>query len=418
VNGKGYIVKRAESSAKGTCTIIKIVNDPSITNTEDTSFIHSINYHCTIASIVEGGESNQSVPVGIYVRVPPPMNIAASFESHNNNFVSLQWDPVIKAIGYIVKRATDSPNSPFLPIGKLDEPLNTKFEDTSVLFGTNYVYSIFSRDRAGESDCSNNVSIIFPRSPSPRNVETMIPKNTGGTIVLSWSLVANCSGYKIYRMLTDLLSYTFSLASENSTESINFPVYEHQHTVNDRYSEFLLATITDPTVNSYIDSSAQNGIHYGYMIASVDGAGVSFSSKLVSGKAMLPFPTNLCAKVLHDQNTISLRWTGVPIATGYRIERKNNLGHFATIGQISNTAITEFADKKNVSYNTSYIYTIYAVYGTIESIPSSPVKVKLLSPKDQTECLDTVEVRLGNLVTEKASNEACFFIAAFNQRMK
>ena len=404
-NGKGYIVRRTESSAKGTGTIIKILNDSSIKNTEDPSFVHSIHYHYTIASIVEGGESNQSSPVGIYIRVPPPINVVASFESHNNNFVLVQWDPVLKSNGYVVKRATDSPNGPFLPIGKLDDPLITKFEDNSVLFGSIYVYSIFSRDRAGESDCSSDVTIICSRSPSPKNVRTMIPKDTGGTIILNWSLVPNCSGYKIYRMIIDLLSSTSRLASENSTESINFPVYEHQNTVNDGYSEFLLATITDPTVNAYMDSSAQNGIYYDYMIASVDAAGVSFCSKPASGKAMLPFPTNVCAKVLHDQNAIALRWTGIPVATGYRIKRKDNLGHSITIGQIFNTSITEFTDKQNVLYNTTYIYTIYAIYDTTESIPSSPVKVKLLSPKDQTECLDTVEVRLVNLVTEKASNE-------------
>jgi fibronectin type 3 domain-containing protein len=168
VNVKAYIVRRAESSAKDIFVTIKTVNDPSITHAEDTSFMYGINYYYTVASIDEGSESNQSDSVGIYIRAPPPMNVVASFESSSNNFISLQWEPLLKAKGYIVKRATNSTSSPFLDIGTLNDSSIAKFEDTSILFGADYTYSIISRDKAGESARSSEVHIICPRLPPPK----------------------------------------------------------------------------------------------------------------------------------------------------------------------------------------------------------------------------------------------------------
>jgi hypothetical protein len=110
----------------------------------------------------------------------------------------------------------------------------------------------------------------------------------------------------LFQIVLDTISIeclvAYCLLQKKSIGSLNIPVHEHQQTVKDRYAEFLLATITDPTVQSYTDSSAQNDIQYDYMVASVDAVGVSFCSESASGKAVLPSPTNLCAEMLCDQD--------------------------------------------------------------------------------------------------------------------
>lgn len=168
-----------------------------------------------------------------------------------------------------------------------------------------------------------------------------------------------------------------------------------------KYNCFLIATITEPTTSSYTDSDLKYGIDYWYKIASIDRAGVSFYSKAVCGKAILLSPTNLSAVALHDQNAILLEWTGVSSACSYRIERKNDLNSFTTIGYIHDMSITKFIDMKNVLTDVQYSYIVYAVDGTSESLPTSdPVKATILRSKQQQKITFPLEVKLGDLVTE------------------
>lgn len=169
-------------------------------------------------------------------------------------------------------------------------------------------------------------------------------------------------------------------------------------------------TITEPTTCSYTDSELQNGIDYWYRIASVDTAGVSSCSEAVCGKAVLPFPTNLCAVVLHTQNAILLEWTGVSAVCGYRIERKNNLNCFTTIGYVHDTCITKFIDMKNVLTDIQYSYIIYAFDETSESLPTSePVTATVLRLKQQQKMTYTLDVKFGDLVTEKVCKHIIIF---------
>ncbi|CAF4917197.1 unnamed protein product [Rotaria sp. Silwood1] len=397
VKGKGYTIKRAITLLSSAFATIKTLHDSLISHAEDTSFICGITYYYTISTIDEGGESIQSDPVSICVRAPPPTNLSASFDNHDTCLVILRWSPISTAAGYIVKRATTSPSSLFSTLKQLDDPSTIEFQDKSILFGATYNYVITSLDKAGESGDSSIVSIHCSRAPAPKKFEIMISKDTSSTITLHWSIVSNCSGYRIYRFMANdpsIASYsiTFSCNCQDKNQS--------QCIENDKYSKFLLATITDLTISSYTDSNVKNGIEYHYWISSVDVIGVSFGSQLVSGKTVLPAPTNLRAKVLVKRNTTVLCWTSVPTATGYRIERKNKSGHSETIGRLSGDSDTKFHDKQCVLRDMPYIYTVYAIDDTSESEPSNHVQVTSLSSEDQTDYSDLVQVRFGNLVTE------------------
>ncbi len=174
---------------------------------------------------------------------------------------------------------------------------------------------------------------------------------------------------------------------------------------------FLLETITEPTTRSYTDSDLQNGIDYWYRIASIDTAGVSLCSEAVCKKAILPSPTNLSAVVLHDQNAILIEWTGVSSACGYRIERKNNLNSFTTIGYVHDTSITKFIDMKNVLTDIQYSYIIYALDETSESLPTcDSVTATVLRSKQQQKMTYSLEVKLGDLVTEKVRKRINTFV--------
>jgi hypothetical protein len=150
------------------------------------------------------------------------------------------------------------------------------------------------------------------------------------------------------------------------------------------------------------------------MIASIDSTGVSSHSESVCGKATLLSPTNLCAVVLHNQNTILLEWTGVPAAIGYRIDRKDDLNCFTTIGYVHEASVTKFIDTKNVVADKQYSYIIYAFDDTSESSPTSDlVTATVLRFKQQQTVVCSPDVRFGDLVTETVRIQIHAFVYAY-----
>lgn len=138
------------------------------------------------------------------------------------------------------------------------------------------------------------------------------------------------------------------------------------------------------------------------MIASIDKAGVSSYSQLVCEKAKLISPKNLRAEVLHWQNAILLKWTDVSAAIGYKIQRKDDLSSFTTIGYLRDSSYTKFIDMKNIIADTQYTYVVYAFDNTNESLPTSDlITATVLHSRQQQKAFYPLVVRYGDLVTEK-----------------
>lgn len=375
-DAQGYILKRAKNSSSNPFIMIKQVNLFEPTEYLDTIFTYGINYYYSIDNINKNRKNHLPTVVNICVRAPTPKNVRALFETNDDQkkCISIQWDPVSNVTKYIIKRAIESVTTSFSVIGTLNCFPNTSFIDDAILYGTTYTYSISSCDAAGECIDQNYVQITCPRSPSPANVKAKASTSIGGTIIVSWFAVPNCSGYKIYR-----------------SSSVND---------SDDSSKYLLATIIDPETDSFTDSNVENGIQYKYIVACLDFLGISAYSNYAIGQAALPAPTDLCAKNLHNKNSIVLSWTGIPRATGYQIKRKNQHGQLTIIEQLKNESSNEFFDKEIVAANSPYVYTVCAIDNTSEGLPSNSVTVTLKSSTVE-KCL--VEVRSGNLFTEQVT---------------
>lgn len=133
---------------------------------------------------------------------------------------------------------------------------------------------------------------------------------------------------------------------------------------------------------------------------------MSSYSKAICEKANLLSPTNLNAVALHDQSAILLEWTGISSACGYRIERKSNQNSFTTIGYVHDASITKFIDMKNVLTDIPYSYIIYAFGDTSESLPTSDIiRATVLRSKQQQKMILPLEVKFGDLVTEKVCEQ-------------
>ena len=199
-NCKFYIVRRAENTSTSSYPTITTVYSPLKTKVTDNTFTFGLVYHYIVISVDQAGESGQSKAVSIFPRVSPPRNVVVSFEREKDCFILLQWDPLIRAEGYIIKRTSDYSRESLMTVAKVNDSSITKIEDRCFRFGVTYYYIVMSLDQAGESERSTEVSIC-PRISPPENITTNTPKNVSGTIVIKWISVPDSKGYYIHRAL-------------------------------------------------------------------------------------------------------------------------------------------------------------------------------------------------------------------------
>lgn len=201
-NCKCYIIRRAENTSNSSYSTITRLESQSKTKIADNTFAFGVRYYYIVVSVDQAGESNQSRSVSIFPRARPPSNVVVSFESQDDYFILLEWEPLISAQGYIIKRISDSSDEKFIPTRRVNNPSIRRIEDRCFTFGVTYHYIVISLDQAGESDRSTQVSLC-PRVPPPENLIVIAPKDISGTIVIEWTSMPNSNGYCIYRAQTN-----------------------------------------------------------------------------------------------------------------------------------------------------------------------------------------------------------------------
>jgi fibronectin type 3 domain-containing protein len=197
---EGYIVKRATDSLAAIFSTIRILDDPLVKQIDDTSFKFGVTYYYTVTSIDKAGQSEESPFVTFFHRVPAPANLAATYDS-THEFINLQWTPMMNGKGYIVKRATNSSDGLFSIIKKINDPSITKAEDTTIVFGTKYYYTVTSVDEVGESNQSEPAAVLCPRAPAPVDLTASYKESTNNSIIVQWKPVTNGKGYIVKRTI-------------------------------------------------------------------------------------------------------------------------------------------------------------------------------------------------------------------------
>lgn len=107
-NCDAYIIKRTTCLESVMFTYVMRIDNSTITNFEDTSFIFGIKYCYVIVSLDRAGESGQSNPVSVFPQAPPPSDLIVSYDEYTGASIKLQWKPVVNCHGYVIRRETEA----------------------------------------------------------------------------------------------------------------------------------------------------------------------------------------------------------------------------------------------------------------------------------------------------------------------
>ena len=354
-------------------------------------------YLYEVSAVDGAGESSDRASISISVSTPPPetpANITSWVIGAN---VSLSWSTVADATSYKVYR-DDS---------LLASVNANSFSESNLADGT-YLYEVSAVNDYGESESRVGISVSISAGESPPATPTNLRVSVSGSSVsLSWNIVSDASGYRVYRDSSLLESvntnsftdsdladatYLYEVSAINAygesaskasvsatinntspTAPTNLSASVNADSVNLTWDEVADATsynvyrdsslIASPTTNAFTDTALADGT-YLYEVSAVDEAGESTSKASVSAtinNTSPTAPTNLSASVNAD--SVNLTWDEVADATSYNVYRDSSL--------IASPTTNAFTDT-NLADGT-YLYEVSAVDEAGESISKASV---------------------------------------------
>src|SRR5437868_13280638 len=247
----------------------------------------------------------------------------------------LEWADVAGETGYVIERRVDGTTEPWTTVGDTAADV-THFAQDGLAAGKTYLYRVRSRDASGTSEPSNVDFVTVPSEPAlpaAPHLEAMLLTDAPRAARLTWTNVANETGYAIERRV-------------------------------DGTDAFQPIATRGPDVNSYVDDGLTAGKTYVYRVRAFNAAGNSaFSNNalvVVPGDGVPDAPRELVAELVQGQ-FVRLRWVDVAGEKGYKVERRLDGSGSAEWVQIGNTAANAitFADEK-VEAGHTYVYRVRA----------------------------------------------------------
>ena len=354
-------------------------------------------YLYEVSAVDGAGESSDRASISISVSTPPPetpANITSWVIGAN---VSLSWSTVADATSYKVYR-DDS---------LLASVNANSFSESNLADGT-YLYEVSAVNDYGESESRVGISVSISAGESPPATPTNLRVSVSGSSVsLSWNIVSDASGYRVYRDSSLLESvntnsftdsdladatYLYEVSAINAygesaskasvsatinntspTAPTNLSASVNADSVNLTWDEVADATsynvyrdsslIASPTTNAFTDTALADGT-YLYEVSAVDEAGESTSKASVSAtinNEPPAAPTNLSATA--NGSNVNLTWDEAADATSYNLYRDSSL--------IASPTTNAFTDT-NLADGT-YLYEVSAVDEAGESISKASV---------------------------------------------
>jgi cellulose 1,4-beta-cellobiosidase len=247
----------------------------------------------------------------------------------------LTWNPVGTAQAYWVKRATMD-GGPYLEVASV---AGTNFTDSGLVNGTTYYYVVTATNQVGESEHSEQVAAT-PQAVIPAAPEGLAAVSGDAQVTLSWSTVSGSTSYHIKRSTVE----------------------------GGPYSQ-----IGEATETHYVDTTAQNGVLYFYVVTAVNSNGESPDSKAASAMPQISapgVPTGLTATVTNG--SVILEWNMTLTATNYSVKRATSSAGPFTV--IHSGPLVTFTDSQ-ISDGVRYYYTVSASNAGGESSDCTPVSV-------------------------------------------
>jgi len=267
-----------------------------------------------------------------------PTGVAATDGSLTTG-VLVSWTAVTGATGYKIFRAVGAGAA--TQVGTTNASTTTYLNTTAVA-GTEYTYTVKVVATAGDSPASD-ADTGWRTVAAPATIAATDGTLTTGVNV-TWGSVSGATGYKVFRKV--------SSSVEDATE------------------------VATPTAASYSDTSAVAGTLYTYTVKAKAGTlGDSVSSAPNDGWRTVAVPTGVNATdgTLTDEVTVT--WTAVSGATGYKVFRALGSAAAVEIGEAASDA-TSYSDEPASSgaapiAGTVYKYTVKAKAGSLGTSAAS-----------------------------------------------
>jgi fibronectin type 3 domain-containing protein len=275
------------------------------------------------------GEALIFRPYTVAGSLPAPTGLTADPE---NNKVVLRWEPVLGATGYKIKRF----NTVSTMFEVIDTTDRTRYEDSSVVNGTNYQYRVCAVSSAGDTPDSltANATPVGPPATAPSNLVATPGDNQVG---LTWNAVVGATSYIIKR----------------APFSGGF------------YNPIALSGTT-----SYTDLSVVNGVQVFYRVSAVtpggEGPDSAFQGATPAGP---PLPPSVIQAVSGNALVV-LYWAASDFATFYEVESSATSGGTFTLLQTVNSPALTFTHG-GLPNGTPVFYRVRAGNGSGTSAPSS-----------------------------------------------
>jgi fibronectin type 3 domain-containing protein len=155
----------------------------------------------------------------------------------------------------------------------------------------------------------------------------------------------------------------------------------------------IAATVTGVT---YADTTVTNGTTYYYVVTAANGGGESTNSNESSATPTAPIsvpavPINITATAGDAQ--ISLSWSAVATASGYKVKRSTTAGGpYTTVAE--NISGTPYIDT-NVVNGTAYYYVVTAINTAGESGNSNEASATPTTPTNPNRAILTITFTSG-----------------------
>ena len=237
--------------------------------------------------------------------------------------LAVSWQPVAGASGYVIERSADGVG--FVDVRTVASSV-TSWTDASLPVSMRYFYRVRATDESGRSAASGIVNAI---SRPVTVTNAAVTALTTSQLVLNWRDTSGDSGYRI----------------ERSTDNVTFTQ---------------IATV-GTNVPSYAASGLAVGTNYWFRITPLSPYGDSVST-VISGSTRLQAVGGL-AFASKTSSALTIRWTALSGATGYRIERSTDGTAYSTLARVGN--VTTYADT-SVSPVGEYYYRVIATNATAE----------------------------------------------------